>query len=67
MRTTVSLAVFIAFAAAAVCSSAAAATTGSIEDVASIVIFMQENRAFDHYYGTLDGVRPASVCSPGFM
>lgn len=31
--------------------------TGTIEDVKHIVIFMQENRAFDHYYGTLRGVR----------
>lgn len=30
---------------------------GSLEDVAHIVIFMQENRAFDHYFGTLRGVR----------
>lgn len=29
----------------------------SIQDVEHIVIFMQENRAFDHYYGTLKGVR----------
>lgn len=32
-------------------------TTGTIEDVQHIVIFMQENRAFDHYFGTLPGVR----------
>ena len=31
--------------------------TGSIEDVEHIVILMQENRAFDHYFGTLRGVR----------
>ena len=30
---------------------------GSIEDVEHIVILMQENRSFDHYYGTLRGVR----------
>lgn len=30
---------------------------GSIEDVEHIVIFMQENRSFDHYFGTLRGVR----------
>ncbi|MGE1001140.1 phosphocholine-specific phospholipase C [Ralstonia pseudosolanacearum] len=29
----------------------------SIEDVQHIVILMQENRAFDHYFGTLRGVR----------
>src|SRR6266700_2671825 len=31
--------------------------TGSIEDVEHIVILMQENRSFDHYFGTLRGVR----------
>ena len=31
--------------------------TGSIQDVEHVVIFMQENRAFDHYFGTLKGVR----------
>src|SRR5215469_89055 len=31
--------------------------TGSIEDVEHIVFMMQENRSFDHYFGTLRGVR----------
>ena len=31
--------------------------TGTIKDVEHIVILMQENRAFDHYFGTLMGVR----------
>jgi phospholipase C len=31
--------------------------TGSIKDVAHIVILMQENRGFDHYFGTMRGVR----------
>jgi phospholipase C len=31
--------------------------TGSINDVEHIVILMQENRSFDHYFGTLRGVR----------
>jgi phospholipase C len=30
---------------------------GTIQDVEHIVILMQENRSFDHYYGTLRGVR----------
>jgi len=30
---------------------------GTIEDVEHIVILMQENRSFDHYFGTLRGVR----------
>ncbi len=31
--------------------------TGTIQDVEHIVILMQENRSFDHYFGTLAGVR----------
>jgi len=31
--------------------------TGTIKDVEHVVIFMQENRSFDHYFGTLKGVR----------
>ena len=31
--------------------------TRSIQDVEHVVILMQENRAFDHYFGTLRGVR----------
>lgn len=31
--------------------------TGTIRDVEHIVVFMQENRSFDHYYGHLRGVR----------
>ena len=31
--------------------------SGSIMDVGHIVILMQENRSFDHYFGTLRGVR----------
>lgn len=31
--------------------------SGSIEDVEHIVVLMQENRSFDHYFGRLRGVR----------
>ena len=31
--------------------------TGTIRDVEHIVILMQENRSFDHYFGSLRGVR----------
>jgi phospholipase C len=31
--------------------------TGTINDVEHVVILMQENRSFDHYFGTLHGVR----------
>ncbi|KAH8802981.1 phosphoesterase family-domain-containing protein [Xylogone sp. PMI_703] len=30
---------------------------GSIKDIEHVVLFMQENRAFDHYFGTMAGVR----------
>jgi phospholipase C len=33
------------------------APQGSINDIQHIVILMQENRSFDHYYGTMPGVR----------
>ena len=35
----------------------AASVTGTISDVQHVVIFMQENRSFDHYYGSRPGVR----------
>lgn len=35
----------------------AAKHTGTIHDVEHIVVFMQENRSFDHYFGHLAGVR----------
>ncbi|KCZ45824.1 MULTISPECIES: phosphocholine-specific phospholipase C [unclassified Hyphomonas] len=38
-------------------STPAASETGTIRDVKHIVILMQENRSFDHYFGTLRGVR----------
>ena len=37
--------------------SRAAAATGTMADLKHVVILMQENRSFDHYYGTLRGVR----------
>jgi len=35
----------------------AAATSASLSDIKHIVILMQENRSFDHYFGTLSGTR----------
>ncbi|MGX5187097.1 phosphocholine-specific phospholipase C [Streptomyces avermitilis] len=32
-------------------------SSGTIEDVEHIVVLMQENRSFDHYFGSLRGVR----------
>ncbi|HEY4022105.1 MAG TPA: alkaline phosphatase family protein, partial [Pseudonocardiaceae bacterium] len=31
--------------------------SGSMRDIEHVVVLMQENRSFDHYYGTLSGVR----------
>ena len=43
--------------------------SGSIYDIEHIVILMQENRSFDHYYGTMPGVRgfsdPTAITLPG--
>ncbi len=42
--------------------------TGTIDDIEHIVILMQENRSFDHFFGTLRGVRgygdPRAVTLP---
>lgn len=35
----------------------AAVDTGTIQDVKHVVILMQENRSFSHYFGTMRGVR----------
>lgn len=47
---------------------AATAPTGGLEVIEHVVIFMQENRSFDHYYGTLRGVRgfndPTAITLP---
>jgi phospholipase C len=41
----------------ALASSDATAATGTIQDVQHVVILMQENRSFDHYFGCMGGVR----------
>jgi phospholipase C len=40
---------------------------GTIEDVEHVVILMQENRSFDHYFGTLQGVRGFSDPRPHLL
>jgi phospholipase C len=35
----------------------AASSGGTLSDVKHVVILMQENRSFDHYFGTMPGVR----------
>jgi phospholipase C len=65
-----------AVAATALSSSVARAAgigpairTGTIKDVEHIVVLMQENRSFDHYFGSLRGVRgfgdPHPALQPG--
>jgi phospholipase C len=41
----------------AMASSLAYPSRGSLRDIKHIVILMQENRSFDHYFGTMPGVR----------
>ena len=38
-------------------AASAATVTGTVKDIQHVVILMQENRSFDHYFGTLRGVR----------
>ncbi|KAH8816010.1 non-hemolytic phospholipase C precursor [Xylogone sp. PMI_703] len=40
-----------------VAALASLARAGSIKDIKHVVLFMQENRAFNHYFGTMAGVR----------
>ncbi len=35
----------------------AAVRTGTVQDVRHVVILMMENRSFDHYFGSMRGVR----------
>ncbi|MER0483536.1 phospholipase C, phosphocholine-specific [Streptomyces sp. Edi2] len=35
----------------------AARRTGSLKDIEHVVVLMQENRSFDHYFGSMKGVR----------
>ncbi|GIG69098.1 phosphocholine-specific phospholipase C [Phytomonospora endophytica] len=47
---------------------AAPAPTGGLDVIEHVVVLMQENRSFDHYYGTLRGVRgfndPTAITLP---
>lgn len=42
----------------------AASRHGTIEDVEHVIVLMQENRSFDHYFGSLRGVRGYSDPHP---
>ncbi|MEH6377032.1 phospholipase C, phosphocholine-specific [Streptomyces sp. KLMMK] len=49
--------------------AAGPARSGSLRDIEHVVLLMQENRSFDHYFGTLKGVRgfadPDAIKLPG--
>src|SRR5205823_12388597 len=50
---------------------AAPAACGRLADIEHVVIFVQENRSFDHYFGTYRGVRgfgdrSAAFAQPGY-
>ena len=49
--------------------AAAQARSAHLSDIDHIIIMMKENRSFDHYFGTLAGVRgfsdPAAIRLPG--
>ncbi|EJU00487.1 phosphoesterase-domain-containing protein [Dacryopinax primogenitus] len=47
----------ISFLLSIVAFFSVAALGASLADIDHVVLFMQENRAFDHYFGTLYGVR----------
>jgi phospholipase C len=42
------------------------AGAGSLGDIEHVVLLMQENRSFDHYFGTMSGVRGFDDASPAF-
>ncbi|MGI8752392.1 MAG: alkaline phosphatase family protein [Acidimicrobiales bacterium] len=55
--------------AAALIEKASAVTAGpnaALGDIEHVVFLMQENRSFDHYFGTLSGVRGFSDSTPVF-
>src|SRR4051794_30911076 len=51
--------------------AAPAAACGRLADIEHVVIFVQENRSFDHYFGTYRGVRgfddrSSAFAQPGY-
>src|SRR5215469_15010356 len=44
-------------ARAAAATAGQSGRTGTVADLKRVVILMQENRSFDHYYGSLRGIR----------
>lgn len=41
--------------------------SGHLTDIEHFVFFMQENRSFDHYFGTLSGTDGFNTVSPLFQ
>lgn len=41
--------------------------SGHLNDIEHFVLLMQENRSFDHYFGTLSGVNGFNTASPAFQ
>jgi phospholipase C len=56
MKFSITAAVALCLATEWVVSASGSNTTG-LEKIKHFVYFMQENRSFDHYYGTMAGVR----------
>lgn len=56
-RTVIGTGAAVAGALALPEAASASGRTGTVKDVRHVVILMQENRSFDHYYGSLGGVR----------
>ena len=56
------------FSASTLRALAAPVACGALSDIEHVVIFIQENRGFDHYFGTYRGVRgfgdPAALVQP---
>ena len=44
--------------------AAAPANRGSLKDIKHVVLLMMENRSFDHYFGTMAGVRGFGDAEP---
>lgn len=55
MALALSVAMGLALGASLVTASPVKAT--GLEQIEHVVLFMQENRAFNHYFGTMAGVR----------
>ena len=49
--------VLLASVAAAIAVVGVSANNSNLKQIEHVILFMQENRAFDHYFGTMAGVR----------